>query len=194
MDTRPIVGCLLATALIASAHAVLPTLTLQAVRSLTRTDQASGTNCPDVPTVECATFSAMTFEDPDGTPNAAISVFFQAPGTSSVISCEGPDSVELSLSPNGITSIVATLDPSSPGCTSEGVSMPVSVNLAGQPNGESHLVDRGVRTEETPSGTVKVNFFGESWSETFNGTIGSVEGPFGGSAIHFRTNRRERVR
>jgi hypothetical protein len=190
MNIRRIAPCILATALVAPAQGDLLTLGGSVVRQKSRIESTGGSSCPEVVTADCAFFGAVAFDNRDGTSNANIFVVLQGPATSGLISCEGPDSVQLSVSRNGITIVVATLDPSSQDCLSFGVTAPVTVNLVGQPNGQLHQTNTGAGTEEDASQTTKLHFVSEGWQVTLNGSIGSITGPFTGNSDSFRSTTR----
>ncbi len=143
-------------------------------------------------------FGASTFDDMAGVKQGSASANFIELSTfqQSFIQCSGPEFARaISVNPgNGNTAISATLDPANPNCFSIDVNAPLTLNLAGQLNDTHHISQSGIQTQRFGAEVFKQNFRFVQFSETFNGTVGPVLGPFDGGAQAYRSTNRQRLK
>jgi hypothetical protein len=159
-------------------------------------DFASGFNC-SIANV-CTVFSAQAYDDSNGVAQGFVYVQFFDLSTFQFqyIYCYGPNyATSTSVNPgSGKAVISATLDPSAPDCFNFNVGAPVAVNLSGQANGSYSNSQSGVSVQQFSGVKYQSNFKANYYSETFNGTIGAVSGPFDGSVSTYRSTNLQQVK
>jgi len=138
------------------------------------------------------------FDDFSGVTQAIVSASFFDLNTFQfqVIQCSGPayaNSLFL-VQGNGNATVRATLDPSAVDCSASNVSAPIGLDLVGRADGTFHVSNDGFFTNDFGGQIIKGRSQSDQFSDTFNGTIGSVSGTFTGSVGAFRNSQLEQVK
>ena len=147
----------------------------------------------------CQYFAAQAYDDMNGVPQGSVyaETFDYNTSQDTYISCSGPAYAKvLSLiQGNGKSSINATLDPTSPDCYSFYVYAPVTMDLAGQFDGNYRNSENGTGKQTYGGGVnYNYNFQNDDFSETFTGTNGFYSGTFTGYAYTQHYTNRQQVK
>src|SRR6266508_3473306 len=115
-------------------------------------------------------------------------VFFQ------IANCTGPafaDALVLNHA-NGDATIKVTLDPSAPGCGGVNFFEPFAIDLTGRATGDTHISVDGFFTNEFSGFILRGKTREDRFSDSFEGTVGSLSGfTLGGSVSATRNTRHE---